>query len=253
MPIVLRSIHRYPIKGLNAQSLETVALAPGACLPLDRAWALTHAASQFDPGAPDWAPKRNFLTLMRHARLAALSVSLDEASGQLVIARDGKPVARGNIGTPVGVSLINQFFAAYMKGDAVGAPKLVQAPGIHFTDHRDPFVSIINAASVADLERVARGPVDPRRFRGNLLIDGADPWAEMQWPGRTLAIGSARLKVVEPIGRCAATTVNPATAERDLNVPGLLVDGYGHEDCGVFATVVEGGQVTAGDAITVLD
>ena len=253
MPITLRSLNRYPIKGLTAQSLDSVEVAAGGCLPLDRAWALAHGASQYDPGEPAWMPKRNFLNLMRHERLAALTVSLDEASGLLVIARDGKPVARGNITTPVGVSLINQFFAAYMKDEGVGAPKLVQTDGIHFTDSREPFVSIINAASVADLERVARGPVDPMRFRGNLLIDGAAPWAEMQWPGRALAIGPVRLRVVEPIERCAATTVNPATAERDLNVLGLLSDGYNHTDCGVFAEVVEGGRLSVGDEVVVPD
>ena len=253
MPITLRSLHRYPVKGLSGQPLQTIDVPTGGCLPLDRAWALAHGASQYDPGDPAWVPKRNFLTLVRHARLAALTVSLDETSGMLVIARDGKPVARGNIDTAVGVGLINQFFAAYMKDEGVGAPKLVRAPGIHFTDSREPFVSIINAASLADLARVARGPVDPTRFRGNLLIDGVEPWAEMQWPGRTLAIGDVRLRVVEPIGRCAATTVNPETAERDLNVPGLLSDGYGHTDCGVFVEVTQGGRLAVGDTLSLLD
>ena len=253
MPTTLHAIHRFPVKGLNAQSLADIELAAGQGLPLDRAWALAHGASKFDPASPAWAPKRNFLMLMRNPRLAALDATFDEASGLLVIARDGKPVARGNIRSAVGVGLINQFFAAYMKGDAVGAPKLVQAPGIAFTDHRDPLVSIINRASARDQERVARRPVDPRRFRGNLLIDGAEPWAENQWIGRTLAIGEARLNVVEPIGRCAATTVNPDTAETDLNIPALLSDGYGHTDCGVFASVTIAGRISVGDALTLLD
>lgn len=253
MSITLNTICRYPVKSLTGQSLDDVALTQGHGLPLDRAWALAHGASRFDPANPDWVDKRNFITLLRHARLASLTAAFDEASGVLSLARDGKPVARGDITTAVGAGLINQFFAAYMKDDAVGAPRLVQAPDGGLADHRDPFVSIINRASVADLERVARQPVDPRRFRGNLLIDGAEAWAETGWIGRTLAIGPVRLAVVEPIGRCAATTVNPDTAERDVNVLRVLSDGYGHTDCGVFARVVTGGRIAVGDPIEVLE
>jgi hypothetical protein len=253
MPLTLDAIHRYPVKGLSGQPLQRVALHAGEALPLDRAWALAHGASQFDPAAPAWVPKRNFLNLMRHERLAQLSVDLDEETHELVIARDGKPVARGVIATAVGVGLINQFFAAFMKGEGVGAPRLVHAPGLHFTDTRTPYVSIINLASVADLQRVARRPVDARRFRGNLLVSGADAWAEMAWIGRVLAIGDARLKVEETIGRCAATAVDPQTAVRDLNVPGLLSDGYGHTDCGVYCTVVQAGTIAPGDPVKLMD
>jgi len=252
MTLTVAAIHRFPVKGLNPEPLDSVVLETGECLPHDRRFAIAHGASRFDARDPDWQPKQQFLTLLKHEWLAHLSVSFDEASGLLTLCRNGRPVARGNATSPIGREVINQFLAAFVRGRAPGPCKLVEAPGIAFTDTQDNFVSIINRASVADLERVTRKPLDPVRFRGNLLIEGAEPWAESEWVGRTIRVGGARLVVVEPIGRCAATTVNPATAERDVNVPKALMTGFGHDACGIYAEVVEGGTVAAGDPLTLL-
>ena len=64
-------------------------------------------------------------------------------------------------------------------------------------------------------------------------------------------MGGARLRVARPIERCAATNVNPATAERDLNLPRALMRGFGHVHMGVYAAVTEGGEVAVGDALEV--
>ena len=62
---------------------------------------------------------------------------------------------------------------------------------------------------------------------------------------------TARLKVVKRIVRCAATDVDPETAARDLNIPHTLMRRFGHAECGVYAEVIAGGSIAAGDAITV--
>ena len=64
-------------------------------------------------------------------------------------------------------------------------------------------------------------------------------------------IGHVRLKVVKRIVRCAATNVDPATAIRDLNIPESLLRALGHMDCGIYAEVIEGGEITAGDRIEI--
>jgi uncharacterized protein YcbX len=65
-----------------------------------------------------------------------------------------------------------------------------------------------------------------------------------------IAIGpSARLKVVKRTVRCAATEVDPDTGIRDLPVPRALRDHFGHLDCGVYAEVIEPGDIAVGDAI----
>jgi uncharacterized protein YcbX len=66
---------------------------------------------------------------------------------------------------------------------------------------------------------------------------------------RTLAIGEVRLKVVKRIVRCAAVNVDPDTAERDLAIPQALQRRLGHGDCGIYAEVITGGTITAGDTI----
>ena len=167
-------ICRYPVKGLSAEELDRVELVPGEGVPGDRRFALALAGAGFDPAEPEWLPKKKFLMLMRDERLASLQTIFDEAEGVLEIRRNAKTVKRGNITTPVGRALIEDFFAAFMKGTPPGKPRLVQAPGHMFSDRREKFVSIINTASVIDLERIVGAPVDPFRFRGNLLVSGLE-------------------------------------------------------------------------------
>ncbi len=256
---VLAAIYRYPVKGLSGQALDRVELAAGEGVPQDRRFAIAHGASQIDPASPAWHPKRQFLTLMEHERLAVLDTQFDDATDVLTIRRGGKIVVRCSIATALGRDILNQFFAAYMRREAPGAPKLVEAPGVMFGDRPDKLVSILSLPSIRDLERVVRRPVDPRRFRGNLLIDGCRPWEEFDWVGRTLLVrgdgadgpeaGGVRLRVVERIARCAATNVNPDTAERDLNIPKALMAGFGHAECGVYAEIIGGGTIALGDRL----
>jgi uncharacterized protein YcbX len=246
----LADLYRYPVKGLSGQKLAATDLAAGETLPHDRRFAIVHGASQCDPTAPSWQPKRQFLQRMTDERLALLGIDYDDATEALTLKRDGKQVARGLLSLPIGQELINQFLNAFMK-DARGAVKIVSAPGIAFTDKPEKLVSLINLASAKDIERVTRAPVDPRRFRGNLILEGLPAWAEFDWIGRELAIGPVRLKVVSRITRCAAVNVNPATGERDLNIPKALMTGFGHADCGIYAEVLAGGRIAEGVVIAV--
>ncbi len=245
----ITEIYRYPVKGLSAERLARVTLAPGQGLPLDRAYALALGTTRFDPGAPEPLPKTRFLMLMRNRQLAALKTSYDEASGVLSIIREGAEVAHGKLGEPAGRAAIERFFGAYMGAESHGAPKLVHAPGHSFADVGVKLVSLINLASVAALEATVGRPVHPLRFRANLYFDAAEPWQEWQWIGRELGLGAVRLRVRDRTTRCAATEVNPETAERDLAVRAALASAYGHTDMGVYAEVVAGGEVAAGDRL----
>ena len=253
MTVTIARICRYPVKGLNAEPLERVSLAPGEGLPHDRRFAVAHGSTRFDRKAPKWLPKTNFFMLMRDEKLALLHATFDPETSKLTIERAGKQVVSADPTDPVGRTLIAGFFSGYLAGSARGAPKLLEAEGHMFSDVPEKQVSIINLASVHDLERVVRKPVDPLRFRANLYIDGAPPWEEMSWAERGIRIGSAGLRVERPIGRCAATNVDPQTAERDLNIPRALQAGFGHTHMGVYATVTEAGEIAQGDEVRLAD
>ncbi|MEN8195128.1 MAG: MOSC domain-containing protein [Pseudomonadota bacterium] len=250
MSVKLDEIRRYPVKGLNGEALDETVLEAGEGLPHDRRFALAHAASQFDRDNPEWMSKHNFLQLMRDERLALLDARFDPDTGILTMFRDGRQVARGDITQPLGRTLVEQFLQAFIPPGPRGNPHFVEVPGRMLSDVPDKFVSILNLASVKDIERVARSPVDPRRFRGNLHLEDLPAWAEMSWVGKEIAIGDARLEVVEITGRCAATEVNPDSGERDLHILKILQQGFGHTNCGIYARIVAGGRIEKGDTVT---
>ena len=164
----------------------------------------------------------------------------------------GCAVGRGQVTQPLGRVLIEQFLDAFIEQGPRGNPHVVEAPGVMLSDAPDKLVSIVNLASVHDIERVSRAPVDPRRFRANLYLDGLPAWAEMDWPGCSIRIGDVVLEVLETTGRCAATEVNPDSAARDLHLLKILKEGFGHTICGVYARVTAGGTLRVGDAVDVV-
>ena len=253
MTVTVARIYRYPVKGLNAEPLERTTLTPGEGLPHDRRFAIAHGSTQIDRKSPAWLPKTSFFMLMKDERLAQLRARFEPASGRLTIERGGKKVVSADATDLIGRTLIAEFFSGFLGGDQRGAPKLLETAGQSLFDVPDKLVSIIGLASIRDLERVARKPVDPLRFRANVYLEGSAPWAEFAWAGNEIAIGQARLRVVAPIERCAATSVDPETARRDLNIPLILKQGFGHINMGVYATVIHSGDIAPEDAVVVSD
>jgi uncharacterized protein YcbX len=262
MPAI-QAIYRYPIKGLTPEPLAGAALQPGQTVPGDRIYAIEDGPSGFDPAAPAHLPKQRFLMLMRNERLATLRTAFDQASHTLAIAQpspflpprveEGRQGASGDLATPEGRAAIERFFAAFCADELRGPPKVLFARGHSFSDVARKVVSIINLASVRALEEAAGASIDPLRFRANLYVEGWPAWHEFDLLGQTLAAGpAARLKVVKRIVRCAATNVDPQTGLRDLALPQTLQQTYGHADCGVYAEVVEGGEIRVGDAIEIV-
>ena len=243
-------IHRYPVKGLKPQALERVALTPGKPLPDDRRFAIVQSSPLAEGSGPADLPVASYVSLTRVERLAQLDVAYDAASGRLSLARSGKTVVTGDVTSPLGRTLISQFLAGFLKEQTQSPAKLVACAGAQYTDTwEDGFVSLNNLASIRDLERVMRQPIDPSRFRGNLYIDGLPAWAEFDWLDKEFMLGSVRLKARERIQRCAATNVDPLTANRDMNIPLALRRGFGHIDMGIYVEVIESGEVALGDSL----
>lgn len=249
----IQSIYRYPVKGLTPEALPRTELQPGRTVPFDRMYAIENGPSGFDLNHPAYMPKIRFLMLMRNARLAELRTQFDDTNHTLSINWERREAARGDLRTPEGRAAIEAFFAEFSADELRGPPKVLVAPGHSFSDVAKKVVSIINLASVAELENATGAPVHPLRFRGNLYVKDWPAWHEFNLLGETIAIGSqAKLKVVKRIVRCAATEVDPGTGIRDLPIPKTIRDTYGHADCGIYAEVIEGGAIAPGDAIRVI-
>ena len=116
-------------------------------------------------------------------------------------------------------------------------------------------VSVLNLASVRDLEARMGRAVDPRRFRANILVEGWAPWIEnamgaKEGIGEPITIGDVTLRGDKPITRCAATHVDPDTGLRDLDVVGALFEQYGHVLCGLYCSIEASGRIALGDPVT---
>ena len=242
-------ITRYPVKGLSPEQMEEVELSPGAGIPLDRRFAFAQGDSPFDPADPKWLPKRNFACLAVNAKAAAIHSAYDTRTNTLSLRAEGHAPLLADLSDPAGRAAAAAWVTTFLGEEARGALRLSEVPGHAFTDIPDKAVSLIGLASVAELGAQAGMMLDPLRFRGNILFSGAAPFAELDWVGREVLLGGARLRVFRRTKRCAATTVNPATAERDANPPQWLMRRYGHADLGIYATVLEGGRVAVGDAL----
>jgi uncharacterized protein len=244
----IHAIYRYPVKGLSPEPLVRTTLSVQDTLPADRLYAIENGPSGFDPAAPRHQPKQRYLMLMRNERLAQLRTRFDDSSHTLAVEAQGREVARGDLRTPAGRAVIERFVAVFCANELRGAPKVLHAPGFSFSDVARKVVSIINLASVAAVANVVERPVHPLRFRANVYVTGWPAWHEFDLVGQEIALGaSARLKIIKPIVRCAATNVDPDTGMRDLSIPDTLIRSLGHADCGVYGEVVAAGDIAVGD------
>jgi hypothetical protein len=71
---------------------------------------------------------------------------------------------------------------------------------------------LISQGSLDDLNNRMKAPVSMNRFRPNIVVTGADPFAEDLWC--EIKIGEVHFKVAKPCARCILTTVNQNTGDR---------------------------------------
>lgn len=102
-------------------------------------------------------------------------------------------------------------------------------------------------------------PLDRRRFRMQVTLAGVEaPFAEDEWEGRTGQLGSCRVRLGGPVPRCVGAEHNPKDLSRNTKVLHTInrVRGVGHGEFGrglmfgVYASVVEPGDITVGDPLT---
>ncbi len=218
----IAEIWRYPVKSLGGEVLDECRIGEHG-LEGDRRWALVD-------GDPTRAGK--LLTIRQHAnlmtyraRLAGDGVSVTTASGE--------------------VRTLDGALVSHVAGEAARPLSLRDSTGDNFDDSP---VLVVNLATVSAFAADARMPVDHRRFRANLYVDGLQPEAELSWLGRTIVAGDARLEVVSRCERCVVITRDPDTTLASPELLRVLTES--RETClGVYCRVVQQGRVALGDAI----
>lgn len=239
----LAQICRHPIKGHGRETLASVRLLAGACLPWDRHWAVAHEAAQLAPG---WNPCVNFARGAKAPALMAIESQLDEATATVTLRHPTQGEITFRPDDPADLPGLLDWLRPMNPANRAQPVRIVTA-GRGMTDSDFPSVSILSTSSLADLSARMGLQLSPHRFRGNLWLEGAAPWEEFDWIGREIRIGDATLRIDERITRCNATKVNPITGTPDADTLSALETAFGHQDFGVYATVLDSGQVALGD------
>ena len=253
MTVELKAIKRYPVKGLRGIDMPSATITAHKMITDDRRFVIGTQSSLGQDGVQEWARKSNFLQLVNTPKLTELGTEYDESTCTLTILRNGRAICKGKLDDAMGRTVIEDFLKAFLKNDVAGTPKIYSAPDTQFGDMKEPYISILNLASIRDFgTRIVQADVDPMRFRGNLLIDGLAPWKELEWEeGQIIKINGASFRFIHPITRCKATSVNPDTAISDINVPLMLRKGVNHLYMGVYVEALEDVTLTPGNSITI--
>jgi len=247
----LAAIYRHPVKSLGSEPLERVTLRTHAALPSDRAYAIAHGDSAFDPANPAWETCGNFLRITNIPALSRPAIAYDPQTCALTLTDQGTRTVY-DLATGEGREALAMWTGTVAGTIRPGPYTVVEAPGVSMTDARDQAPSVMSLASLRDISERVGAPLDPRRFRGNLWIDGEglEPWVELGWMGQSLTMGGARLTITAPIVRCLSTAANPETGARSDNPLPALKEMADDPTFGVIATVIKGGDVAVGDAVS---
>lgn len=271
MPLVVASLHVYPVKGCRGAS-PAAALAQPRGFAGDRCWMIVDADGLFVSQR-----SRPVLALVA-VGMQPQSITLSAPGRSSFIAAvdpDGRPRDAAGMRT---VTVWNDTVEAVDAGDSaaawlqdvIGEPaRLVHmpaaarravdprygAPGdeVSFADGY-PYL-LVSTASLADLNARLAKPLPMDRFRPNLVVEGCEPEAEDGW--RRIRIGSVPFRLVKPCIRCAVTTIDQVTGRPDGPEPLRTLAGYRTWQDGArfgMNVIAEGeGVVRVGDHVTVLE
>lgn len=224
----LSALYRYPLKSGRPEALQQ---SPSGLLGLagDRRWMLVDAGNN------------RFLTQRAFPRMTQLSALYAEDGG-LLLEAPGLPALHVAVPPPDddlrGVTIWRDTLRVPDAGDAAGEwlstfmerpVRLVHVPeqrtrylpsGYGENSDRVAFADgfpllLIGQASLDDLSEKVGRPLEMLRFRPNLVIEGAEPFAEDGW--KRIRIGQQTFRVVKPCGRCILTTIDPASGERSAD------------------------------------
>ncbi|MBW7469624.1 MOSC domain-containing protein [Marinobacter sp. M216] len=184
---------------------------------------------------------RHFVTQRNHPELARIRVYLVQGNVEVEIPEQGRYALRVSeetlralvwrdwtqalVGQAEASEALSRFCGkslrfVYMPDESfrrVDAARLQDLRRVSFADGFP--LLITNLASLEELNGRLDEPVEMRRFRPNIVVEGAGPWAEDHW--RALNVGDNAFDLVKPCSRCVMTTVDPDAGTKDASVQPL--------------------------------
>ena len=114
---------------------------------------------------------------------------------------------------------------------------------------------VTTTASLAALNAVLETDVPMARFRPNLVVEGAAPWAEDGWP--YVVAGAVRLRLASACARCKVVTLDQRSGDAPVRMEPLRTlgrihrDTEGHVNFGWNAIPETLGRVCVGEVVSV--
>jgi hypothetical protein len=268
----ITSLHTYPVKGCRRLDHDEAGVEPHG-LAGDRRWMVID-----DRGIG--------ITQREVPRLSRLEAR--PRPGGLDLAAPGMPPRRvaepvdgpeelvrvfpGKAPVPVRLAADGGWLARYLgvparliwQADPTGRPIERRArPGDRVTMADAYPMLIANTASLSALNdwlaEAGENPVPMTRFRPNLVVADAPPWAEDEWLGRRLRVGAVTFRAAEACNRCVVTTVDQDTGERTGQPLKMLGQRRRFAEGLLFATALipdvtpgSTGIIRVGDEVTLL-
>ncbi|HTZ73140.1 MAG TPA: MOSC N-terminal beta barrel domain-containing protein [Candidatus Aquilonibacter sp.] len=264
----LASIHRYPVKSMMGEALESVQMTRIGLMG-DRAYALCDAETGKVVSAKNPLKWPNIFTyhacftkpFVAGSDVPPVRVTLPDGSSALSSSPDFAPKLSTTLGRSVSLLSTppqNPELEEYW-------PDMEELSNRNVvTDEKIPEGTFFDLGTLHLLTTstlVCLGELNPqsrfesRRFRPNLIVDTGDSrgFVENDWVGKTLSIGpDVRIHVTGPCPRCVMTTLAQGDLPKD---PAILKTAakYNQARVGVYASVVQTGRLSVGDPVTILN
>ena len=242
----IRSIHFFPIKGLQGFELEDCFLRENQLLDNDRKFALSQSLNH--KAATSWLPKSHFKQLVNQPSLAKIRLSLISQT-PLTLKIEGYSEAFNLADSAAKDAFANAIINLTNSNERANL-NLIEAETGGLSDTRSQWISIGASASANKL--IQRFSLDDSyfRFRLNIWIETQTPFEEFNWVGRKAMIGNAELEFQSPVGRCNAINVSAKTGDITSQLlPQEMRAHFGHSDLGVFARVIKSGKISQTDRL----
>jgi uncharacterized protein len=242
VPVIahIAELWRYPVKSMRGEQVDSLEMLPDG-IAADRRYAFVSS------GAPAGKPRltsRERAALLRYsAYVSGNETRICTPEGLTFSAHDPALLTHLEQNLP-------QQHRIALEHEPGAAP---------YTDVRP--ISVVSTQALATVSRTLGSPVDPRRFRSNLVLTftakatevltggDADQFPENALTGCTLQIGATcRLRLLERIPRCRVVTLDPDTSEPDPTLMKHLDRHHGGR-LGIYAAVVTHGPLRVGDPV----